>query len=136
MKKSFLILICFGLLVVSVFGQSTEKLVAVSGTTPVSKIEWLKSETLDLGKIEKGKPATVTFQFKNTGNEPLLILSAKGQCGCTSVEYPKEAIAPGAIGYIKTTYNAAAVGSFNKTVTVASNASERDIQLHIKGEVY
>jgi hypothetical protein len=42
---------------------------------------------------------------------------------------------PGASGTIKATFNAAAAGSFNKTVTVESNAEGGTVTLSIQGEV-
>jgi Protein of unknown function (DUF1573) len=42
---------------------------------------------------------------------------------------------PGGSGFIKATYNAAAPGAFNKTVTVTANIESGFVQLTIKGEV-
>ncbi|RRA99799.1 DUF1573 domain-containing protein [Larkinella rosea] len=89
----------------------------------------------DFGKIQQGKPVVAEFSFSNKGGVPLVISNAKGSCGCTGVDYPKEAIMPGKTGKIKATFNAAAIGSFNKTVTVESNAEGGTKVLTIKGEV-
>lgn len=91
--------------------------------------------THDFGKIQQGKPVIAEFSFKNKGGVPLMISNARGSCGCTGVEYPKEAILPGKTGTIKATFNAAAVGTFNKTVTVESNAEGGPSVLAIRGEV-
>jgi hypothetical protein len=95
----------------------------------------LTTQTIDLGKIAKGTPQTVTFEFINTGNDPLVITSAKGQCGCTNVEYTKEPVLHNKKGFVKVTYNAANSGVFNKSITVVTNASEQVILLNIKGEI-
>jgi hypothetical protein len=82
MKKSFIIMTCFLMFYAMGFAQNATKLVSYSIQSTVSaKITWLKGETIDVGKIEKGIPKTVTFEFKNTGNAPLIISSANGQCG-------------------------------------------------------
>lgn len=91
--------------------------------------------THDFGKIARARPVTARFSFRNTGELPLLINSAKGSCGCTSVEYPKAAILPGQSGQINATFNAASVGAFSKTVTVESNAEGGVVVLSFKGEV-
>ena len=91
--------------------------------------------THNFGKIPRGKPVTADFVFTNKGEQPLVISSAKGSCGCTGVEYSKAAILPGQSGQIKATFNAASVGAFNKTVTVESNAEGGTVQLSFKGEV-
>lgn len=95
---------------------------------------WAKT-THDFGRIQQGKPVTAEFKFTNKGELPLIINSAKGSCGCTGVEYPKEPITPGATGVIKATYNAAALGAFNKSVTVESNAEGGTTTLYMKGQV-
>lgn len=93
------------------------------------------STTQDLGRIRQGKPVTLQYTFTNKGTTPLVINHAKGSCGCTGVEWPKEAVLPGASGQIKATFNAAALGTFNKSVFVDSNADEGPVTLQFKGEV-
>ncbi len=89
----------------------------------------------NFGQITQGKPVTAEFAFTNKGAIPLIIHKAYGSCGCTGVDYPKQPIIPGASGTIKATFNAAAVGTFNKTVTVESNAEGGLVTLNIHGEV-
>lgn len=93
------------------------------------------STTHDFGKIVQGKPVTAVFKFSNKGDAPLIVSNARGSCGCTGVEYPKEPVMPGKTGEIKATYNAAAMGAFSKTVTVESNAEGGMVILTFSGEV-
>ena len=99
-----------------------------------AKVSWMEN-TYDFGEIEKGIPVSYNFEFKNTGNEPLLISNVKTTCGCTVPAYPKEPISPGASETIKVTYNAAKQGKFNKKVSVYTNAEEEMYALTISGEV-
>jgi hypothetical protein len=87
------------------------------------------------GKIKQNVPATYTFTFKNTGSTPVVIESATAECGCTTPEYPKGVIGKGASEKIKVTYNAAAIGSFTKKVTVRVAKVPDPIILTIDGEV-
>jgi hypothetical protein len=135
MKKTSMIVTCFMMFSAIAFAQNAEKKTFDGGQSSNAQISWLNSETIDMGKIEKGKPVSVTFEFKNTGDVPLLISSAKGQCGCTKVEYTMQAVKPNEKGFIKATYNAAKEGGFNKSITVTANTNEPQIILHIKGEV-
>ncbi len=107
---------------------------SVAMTLPTALFNWGKT-TYDFGKIAQNKPVTAEFRFVNKGEMPLVINNAKGSCGCTGVDYPKEAILPGASGIIRATFNAAAVGSFNKSVLVESNAEGGTAVLYVKGEV-
>ncbi|WP_236980284.1 DUF1573 domain-containing protein [Membranihabitans maritimus] len=94
-----------------------------------------ESKTIDYGEIEKGSDPYRTFKFKNVSNEPVVIKNAKGSCGCTVPETPKEPIMPGASSEIKVRYDTERIGTFAKTVTV-NTSSDETIVLNIKGKVY
>lgn len=101
-----------------------------------AKIKFEKT-TYDFGYIkEDGGPVTREFIFENEGSEPLIINSARAECGCTKPVYPKDAIAPGEKGVIKVTYNPAGrPGGFTKIVTVRCNGTPGKINLKIRGTV-
>ena len=94
-----------------------------------------ESASHDFGRIKQGTPVTHEFKFTNTGKTPLVITNVQASCGCTTPSWTKEEVMPGGSGFIKATYNAAAVGAFNKTVTVTANIESGFVQLAIKGEV-
>jgi len=91
--------------------------------------------TVDYGTIEKGGDPIRKFKFTNTGNEPLIIKTAKGSCGCTVPTYPKEPIMPGESNVIEVRYDTQRVGMFTKTVTLTTNETADTHTLTIKGEV-
>jgi hypothetical protein len=91
-------------------------------------------QVYDFGKVAKGVPVTHEFEFTNNGNAVLLIADVKPSCGCTTPEWTRTPIQAGETGFIKATYNAAALGAFSKTITVTSNTGA-PIVLTIKGEV-
>ena len=88
------------------------------------------------GNIQKGGDGNCEFVFTNEGNEPLILSNVKASCGCTTPSWTKEPIMPGKTGSIKVRYNTNNIGSFNKTITVTSNAvNSPRIVLKIKGKV-
>ncbi len=91
--------------------------------------------TVDYGTIEKGSEPLRKFKFTNTGNEPLIIKTAKGSCGCTVPTYPKEPIMPGESSAIEVRYDTQRVGAFTKTVTLSTNEATESRMLTIKGDV-
>lgn len=96
------------------------------------------SRLYDFGDIKDDiKEATCTFTFKNTGKAPLVIQQANASCGCTTPEFTKEPVVPGASGIIKVTYNTEGrPKEFQKTVTVICNdPNNAQIILSIKGNV-
>lgn len=83
------------------------------------------SDTYDLGTIHASKGSvTATYNFTNTGSEPLVIVSvSNGGCGCTRPDYPKQPIAPGKSGKIVIRFNPAGrKGEFRREVRVKTNA--------------
>jgi hypothetical protein len=96
-----------------------------------------KSIERDFGTIkEDAGLATTVFEFKNKGDQPLIINNATATCGCTTPEWTKEPIAPGKSGSIKVSYNPKnRPGQFNKNVNVYSNADPSMAVLTIKGKV-
>ncbi|MCO6475520.1 MAG: DUF1573 domain-containing protein [Phaeodactylibacter sp.] len=94
-----------------------------------------ETETVDYGVIEQGSDPYRVFKFTNTGNEPLIITSAKGSCGCTVPTYPKEPIGPGESAEIKVRYDTNRLGKFTKRVTLTTNAGDEKQMLTIQGEV-
>jgi cyclophilin family peptidyl-prolyl cis-trans isomerase len=113
-------------------------IIGLNGYTQIekgAKIQFNK-ETHDYGIIKYNADPYCVFEFKNTGNEALLITEARGSCGCTVPEWPKEPIAPGATGMLKVTYDTKRVGSFQKSVTITSNAVNDPVKVvNIKGEI-
>jgi hypothetical protein len=95
----------------------------------------LKEGEYNFGKIPQGKPVTHVFEFTNTGNTPFALDNVQASCGCTTPEWNKEVVAPGATAKITVGYNAANEGPFAKPVTITYNGNQTK-QLIIKGEVW
>ncbi|MCH8553884.1 MAG: DUF1573 domain-containing protein [Schleiferiaceae bacterium] len=94
-----------------------------------------ESTVIDYGTIMQNADGAREFVFTNTGNEPLIITSARSSCGCTVPTPPREPIAPGESSTIKVIYDTKRVGPIMKTVTVESNAKSGKKVLTIKGKV-
>ena len=95
----------------------------------------LKETSHDFGKIPQGRPVTYVFEIVNTGAVPLMLENVQASCGCTTPQWTKDAIAPGATSKITVGYNAYAEGAFEKTITIQYNQSQTKM-LVIKGNVY
>jgi len=92
----------------------------------------------DFGNIkEVDGPAEFDFVFKNTSTSPIKILNVKASCGCTTPDWTKEEVAPGATGFIKASYNPQnRPGPFHKSLTVSTSAEQNNtIILRINGQV-
>ena len=94
------------------------------------------NEEFDFGEIKEGKNVIHEYKIKNIGTADLLISAAKGNCGCTVPEWPKEPIKIGEEATIKVTFNSRGKkGLQNKRVTLTTNAIPNVKILTIKGTV-
>lgn len=112
---------------------------ALTSAAQGAKIEFIaKDNTIDYGKVYKESDSGLrSFEFKNTGDAPLIITDVHSTCGCTVPSKPTEPVMPGKTGKIDVKYNMNP-GPIRKTITVESNAINVEggrIALKIKGEV-
>ena len=116
--KKILLLACF-----AAFGLASQAQTTANTTTAKpAEVLQLKETSYNFGKIQQGRPVTHNFEIVNIGKEPLMLDNVQASCGCTTPEWSKEAIQPGASTTIKVGYNAAAEGDFNKTITIHYNS--------------
>ncbi len=90
----------------------------------------------DFGNINEGDVVENIFTFTNTGKAPLVIVSAKGSCGCTVPSYSKDPIAPGDKGEILVKFNSnGKPNQQTKQVTITTNTEAGTEILKIKALV-
>ncbi|MFD2562704.1 DUF1573 domain-containing protein [Aquimarina rubra] len=90
----------------------------------------------DFGTVAEGDILEHSFSFTNTGNAPLVIVNAKGSCGCTVSNWPKEPIAPGATKEMLVTFNTNGKPNLqNKQVTITTNTAAGKEILKVKAMV-
>lgn len=122
--------------ITAVFVLMTAFFVAGAQTQVVTEdLLQLKETEHDFGKIPQGKPVYYTFDIVNTGKTELKLDNVQASCGCTTPEWSKDPIAPGATAKIKVGYNASADNYFEKTITITYNSTQSK-QLKIKGTVW
>jgi len=89
----------------------------------------------EFGVVLWKHPVTATFTVRNDGDKPLVISNVTTSCGCTIADWTKTPIAPGATGMVSSTFDAKALGHFQKSIGVYCNASARPLYLTLRGEV-
>jgi hypothetical protein len=132
MKKT---IFTIGLMMCVALGANAQETTTPNPVNPNAPKFKFESEVVDYGTIEHNADGNRVFKFTNTGKEPLIISNAVGSCGCTTPDWPKEPIKPGASGVIKVHYATDRVGQFEKTVTITSNADTPSKVIKIKGVV-
>jgi hypothetical protein len=121
MKYIFPILMAAALAVAGC--QNSDQKANNTVTNDTTGIVWIDSLHQSLGEINKGQVAEITWRFKNTGNEPLIVTDVQVSCGCTLADKPKEPIPSGGEGLIKASFDSKSQvpGNYNKEVTVLTN---------------
>ena len=91
----------------------------------------------DFGTINEGDKVTTEFSFTNTGSADLIIVDARGSCGCTVPKYPKNTpIKPGQSETITVNFDSSnKPGMQQKSVTLSANTSSGREMLRIKANV-
>lgn len=90
----------------------------------------------DFGTINEGQVVEYTYQFKNTGDAPLIIQAAQGSCGCTASDWTKTPIPAGGTGFVKAKFDSNGRPNIqNKTVTVTANTYPKQTVLRFKAMV-
>lgn len=95
-----------------------------------------EEERFNFGTITQGEKVKHTFKFTNTGNSDLVIVSAKGSCGCTVPEWPKEPIAAGEQGEIYVVFNSdGKSGKQVKQVSIVANTEPATSVIALEGDI-
>ncbi|WP_315816938.1 DUF1573 domain-containing protein [Paraflavitalea speifideaquila] len=129
MKKWIILLLVAGL------ATAAQAQTAPDSKSTPPEVLALKEASFEFGKIPQGRPVTHVFEVTNTSKEALRLDNVQASCGCTTPEWNREPIQPGATTSIKVGYNAAAEGPFNKTVTILYNNNQTKT-IVITGTVY
>ena len=99
-------------------------------------ISWDEA-SYNFGDIKEADgPVTHKFEFTNKGGSPLVVTYVKPSCGCTTSDYTKEPVMPGAKGFVSATYDPAGrPGPFSKSVSVTTNCTPEVSTIRFSGKV-
>ena len=131
MKKGLFIIVGFVLFSGSIFAQQTKPTTKTQGGEKA--IFTLEKKSLDFGEIKMGSTKSIELSFTNTGKRTLVLTDVYTNCGCTTVDWPKDPFAPGKSGKLKINYNPTETGPFNKMVYVYTNAQNSSETIQIEG---
>ena len=117
--------------------ETTQASSSKSSSDSEGPVMTFNKTTHDFGTINEGDKVTTEFSFTNTGNSDLIIVDARGSCGCTVPKYPKNtAIKPGQSETITVSFDSNnKPGMQQKSVTLSANTSSGREMLRIKANV-
>ena len=103
---------------------------------PNAPVLTFAEQLFDFGDIAADSKVRHVFKFTNTGKSALLIEDATASCGCTTPNWTKEPVAPGASGQMEVQFDSRGKhGLINKTVSVRANTQPGTTTISIKGNV-
>ncbi|UOR04786.1 DUF1573 domain-containing protein [Hymenobacter aerilatus] len=103
---------------------------------PNAPVMTFTEQEFDFGDIKPGDVVKHTFEFTNTGKSPLVIENAQASCGCTTPEWTKEPVAPGAKGTMQVQFDShGKTGMQNKQIAVRANTQPSITQIAIKANI-
>ncbi len=90
----------------------------------------------DFGNVTEGEIIQHEFEYVNKGSKEVIIINAKGSCGCTVPEYDSKPIPPGGKGSMKVTFDSKGRTGYNeKNVQVTTNGVPSKYRLTILSKV-
>jgi hypothetical protein len=104
---------------------------AIADTSNYTNVQWLDT-SLSFGTIKQGEKITLKFRCRNIGLKPLMLTNVRPGCGCTIVDYSKEAILPQKEGWVTANFDSKRFcGDVHKSLLASTNTnndSERNLQ--------
>jgi len=99
---------------------------AIAAACPATATVIVVPSELDLKTIEPATVVTASVWLVNTGDLPVDLLSAKGSCGCTVLEFAPQALASQAALQVPVRVTAPRTTGRSKTVTVTFTARDQE----------
>jgi hypothetical protein len=102
-----------------------------------SAVITFQSVAVSFGKVKSGEKISGDFIFQNSGNDTLFIKAVLASDGGTIAYWPQEPIAPGSKNVIRVFFGftESRRGYQDKTFTVISNAQNKNVVLHLTGDI-
>lgn len=90
----------------------------------------------DFGNVSHGEKLVYTFVYRNTGDVPLIIYSARADCGCTVPEFDPRPLEPGKEGRLKVVFDTQGFsGRQVKTIHLVTNTSNSMTTLALRAMI-
>lgn len=112
-------------------------LMSLPTLTASAQNHWIGGDEHDFGAFDEDTGVVYCeFRMINEGSEPMAILGARANCGCTRPEYSREPVAPGDTAVIRVGYDPKGrPGRFAKKIFVDCSADPTRSVLTITGTV-
>jgi hypothetical protein len=90
---------------------------------------------LNIGQVAWKQPVAAEYTLTNTTTHPLTVTDVETDCACTVARWERVTLEPGAKTTVTVWFDAKALGHFNKSVALHTNADAKPQYVHLLGEV-
>ncbi len=106
-----------------------------SDSTRFAELTYIE-DFYDVGTIQSGEIVRYSYQLKNTGNKPLVVMDVIPSCGCTQTNIDKKVLKPGELAKLEVTFDSRGwYGTQYKSVTLRTNGIIREKSVTLKANV-
>jgi hypothetical protein len=90
----------------------------------------------NFGSVQRGEVIKNEYEIVNAGDQPLVLTQADVSCSCTTVDFSRQPVLPGAKTTVTVNFNTATVyGRQDRVVELSSNDPKGPVKLRYKGTV-
>ena len=94
------------------------------------------TDTVRFGRLRSGETAVVRFWIANDSPQTTAILSYDRNCGCTTLKFNSEPIAPGDAQRVEMSFDSRGTRGWQlKTLDVTLAGAQRPLRLYAEAEV-
>ncbi|MEG1886037.1 MAG: DUF1573 domain-containing protein [Alistipes sp.] len=94
------------------------------------------ADTLHFGHLSAGEVATKTLRLRNASSQHLVILSHKTGCGCVSLDYDRQPIAPTTERSLSVLFDSNGEEGWQwKVVEIKLSGAAKPLKIYIEAEV-
>ncbi|MGE4586426.1 MAG: DUF1573 domain-containing protein [Mangrovibacterium sp.] len=96
----------------------------------------IREEFHNFGELQAGEIVSCSFLLKNAGSTPLSILEAESDCGCITVDFPRQDIAPGDSAWVDVYFNSSGeTGKVLREISLKTNGGKVPKKLMVAATV-
>lgn len=107
-----------------------------TGAAVIVLTDSVRTDTVDLGRMHAGEVVRRDLLLRNGSDRPMIVLSAATSCGCTTVDFEREPVQPGAeAGFVFEFDSKGFSGYQLKHITLRTTLSKLPFTLVVTGEI-
>ena len=94
------------------------------------------TDTIRFGRLHSGEIAVMRFHLLNASSRPTAVVASERSCGCTTLEFDREPVAPGAARRLRLRFDSRGEHGWQlKTVDLHLAGAARPLRIFVEAEI-